>query len=212
MPRPALLRLLVCAAFCLGLSTLYAQEDASEGNGQKKKPLEKYAKWGLVIAWDQGLSRPATDGQDNAFTPLIAGSNGLNISLYHNRRLARFFYWQPEVTYAIYNSTANQQRITFLNLTPLQFQLGFHTGWCRPYLFAGAHIDLALSINDPDGTSGTLPDFGDRLTWGYTYGGGIDFLSFLQISYRRRLWMYDFSSLTRTANAVDQAFSVSFFF
>jgi len=209
------------------LSLLASVEVCAQEEQKPATTFQKYTKWGIGIDFSrtffninrQEAYQKILDGEMDALPVFLENSTGPQINVFFNWRIARFFYYQPEVTYAIYNYQVDESvlRSMFVRITPIQFQFGVHLGWARPYIFAGAHLDIAINIRDManqkmEGSEYQFENFGSRLYWGYTYGGGVDFLSFIQLQYQRNLWMNPFTSFTESMHLVDEAICLSFFF
>lgn len=183
--------LLFCLAWLLPLCCLRAQREeeslavSRSDNGYRNKT-------GFFFSYADRQSHFNTLSSQPGYYGNLEGCQGFSVGLWRNIRLVTGLYWQPEMAYYIYNGEGSC-RNTLVSFTPLQIQLGVHMGLVRPFIAGGVSLDYFVGARKSDGSSYTLPGWTDkeRCSWDYFISGGIDVLSFLQISLKFRHWMFD---------------------
>lgn len=178
---------------------------------QDKTPTTRSrTKTGLFFQLNQKNDYTPSASQQ-AYMEYMAQTNSVAFGLYRNHRLGKGLYFQPEVSYMVYNGE-QEQRTTLISLVPVQMQLGFHLGWVRPFIAAGGFLNYVLSCRDNQGRGVDTSGWEDSASWGYFYGAGLDVLSCVQVHYRIKPWMADFQHIDKKRHFNEYHLGLSFFF
>lgn len=192
MHYPSWLKVILPVAVMVASVLPLSARNNQEEDGSK--PKNTYTpKIGLALSVNTTLA-DLSQTPHHPLAPYLNANEGFNFSIFRNSRLLPGIYYQPEIAYMVYNGVGNQ-RYTFISAMPAQFQLGIHFGWIRPYVSGGAFANMAFSARDEEGMMVKPGKWTERLSWGYSYGAGVDLLSRLSLQYRRKFWMNDFQSL-----------------
>lgn len=188
--------LLVCLVWLLPLCCLRAQRE-EESFVPSSTASTYHNKTGFFFSYTCRQSDFNVLPSQPAQFANLEDCQGFSVGIWRNVRLGTGVYWQPELSYYIYNGD-NSCRNTLVSFTPLQLQLGVHMGFVRPFVAAGTSLDYFVGARKGDGSNYTLPGWTDkdRCGWDYFVGGGLDMLSFFQINLRYRHWLFDFNHLS----------------
>ncbi|MDD2619037.1 MAG: hypothetical protein PHT87_09610, partial [Bacteroidales bacterium] len=109
----------------LGILPLMSQNPVRADRSVEKSKL--LSKTGLFFSLS--LQNDLWQQPQNA-QPFFEGLNdcrSFSFGIFQNLRLIKTLYYQPELSYAVYNGP-EEQRLTVISLVPLQVQLGYHLG------------------------------------------------------------------------------------
>ncbi len=176
----------------LAVAPMFSQTTNSDGpNRAKSKPLNKT---GLLFSHSLHNEVWQTANNAQAFFDGLEDCQSFNFGVFHNLRLVKTLYYQPELSYSIYNGSG-EHRLTMISLVPVQLQLAYHLGWVRPFVSGAGIGHFVLTARNPDGSSLPMKGLSQRSAWGFYYGGGMDIINTVQINFKLLHWMEGFDKL-----------------
>lgn len=178
--------------FLLSLLPVFSQNNTNTEVNREKKGL--LSKTGLFFSYN--LHSELLHQPQNAQTFLtgLKDCQSISFGVYQNMRLIKTLYYQPELSYMVYNGP-EEHRLTMISLVPLQIQLGYHLGWVRPFVSGACFGNLVITARNQDGSQLQMNSLGERAGWGYFYGGGLDIINAVQLHVKIIHWMEQFDNL-----------------
>jgi len=176
----------------LGILPLMSQNPVRADRSVEKSKL--LSKTGLFFSLS--LQNDLWQQPQNA-QPFFEGLHdcrSFSFGIFQNLRLIKTLYYQPELSYAVYNGP-EEQRLTVISLVPLQVQLGYHLGWVRPFVSGACFGNLVITARQADGSQLVMNGLAQRSAWGFYYGGGLDIISAVQLNFKLLHWMEQFDNL-----------------
>ncbi len=180
----------------LGLCSLSILPVFSQNRGlaDDYREFSQRNKTGLFFSYNlhSELWKPTQNAQP--FFTGLEDCRSFSFGVLQNMRLSKGFYYQPELSYVVYNGPG-EHRLTMVSLVPAQLQLGYHLGWVRPFISGACFGNLVITASDPGNSLLTIRGLPQCTAWGFFYGGGIDIISMVQLNFKLLHWMERFNNL-----------------
>jgi len=175
----------------LGSFLLFPRNSSAAG---ERREFSRSNKTGLFFS--SNLKNETWQQSENAqaFFAGLEDCRSFTFGVFQNMRLIKGVYYQPELSYAVYNGR-NDHRLTMISLVPAQIQLGYHLGWVRPYVSGACFGNLVVTARQEDNSPLIMSGLAQRTAWGFYYGGGVDIISAVQLNFKLLHWMEGFDHL-----------------
>ena len=174
----------------LGIFLFFPQNSGAAGD-QKSNRLNET---GLFFSSNL-KNEPWQQSQNaQAFFAGLEDCRSFTFGVFQNMRLIRGIYYQPELSYVVYNGREDH-RLTMISLVPAQIQLGYHLGWLRPYDSGACFVSVVVAARQSDNSPLVMNGLAQRSAWGFYYGGGMDIISAVQLNFKLLHWMEGFNNL-----------------
>ncbi|MDD3430739.1 MAG: hypothetical protein PHF38_01775 [Bacteroidales bacterium] len=176
----------------LSILPLFSQNLSTENkSGEKSKLLSKTGLFFSLSIHNELWKQPQNA---QPFFNGLEDCRSFNFGVFQNLRLMKTLYYQPELSYAVYNGPG-EHRLTMISLVPLQIQLGYHLGWVRPFVSGACFGNLIITARQSEGSLLPMNGLAQRSAWGFYYGGGLDIISAVQLNFKLLHWMEGFDNL-----------------